>query len=203
MIDNTGHIKLGDFGSACRVGHSATASSSALDTVGMDGTAEYLSPEVIAGHARTPACDWWAVGCVLFQLLAGRVPFFHNDRQKLFAAITSGAIDFADEMPDTARHIIQLFLERNVAQRLNPDSEQGFAQVCQHRLFDGMHLQHVAQATAPPIRTGSVAASKISMKLRQRRYSMLLTSALPQKYQYQTVSLDTIAEEDDQDLLDH
>jgi hypothetical protein len=88
-------------------------------------------------------------------------------------------------------------------QRLNPDSEQGFAQVCQHRLFDGMHLQHVAQATAPPIRTGSVAASKISMKLRQRRYSMLLTSALPQKYQYQTVSLDTIAEEDDQDLLDH
>jgi hypothetical protein len=41
------------------------------------------------------------------------------------------------------------------------------------------------------------------MKLRQRRYSMLLTSALPQKYQYQTVSLDTIAEEDDQDLLDH
>ena len=37
------------------------------------GTQDYVSPEVLAGEASgvTKACDLWALGCILYQLLSG------------------------------------------------------------------------------------------------------------------------------------
>mmetsp|Transcript_25513 Transcript_25513/g.101677 ORF Transcript_25513/g.101677 Transcript_25513/m.101677 type:complete len:438 (+) Transcript_25513:92-1405(+) len=40
-----------------------------------EGTAEYVSPEVLQGEPTTTACDLWALGCVVFQLATGELPF--------------------------------------------------------------------------------------------------------------------------------
>lgn len=39
------------------------------------GTAEYVSPEVLANEPATPGVDMWAVGCMAFELLVGEPPF--------------------------------------------------------------------------------------------------------------------------------
>ena len=39
------------------------------------GTAEYVSPEVLEGESTTTKCDLWALGCLVFQLSTGRLPF--------------------------------------------------------------------------------------------------------------------------------
>jgi serine/threonine protein kinase len=36
---------------------------------------DYLAPELAEGNEATPLCDVYALGCTLFELLAGRVPF--------------------------------------------------------------------------------------------------------------------------------
>ena len=41
----------------------------------MAGTVAYLAPEVIRGEEPTPASDLYGLGCVLFECLAGAVPY--------------------------------------------------------------------------------------------------------------------------------
>jgi serine/threonine-protein kinase len=71
MITSDGTIKLTDFGIAKDL--DATALTATGRTL---GTAAYMAPEQIRG---TPAVshktDLYALGCVLFQLLTGRLPF--------------------------------------------------------------------------------------------------------------------------------
>ncbi len=39
------------------------------------GTPDYLSPEIVAGKPYDHACDVWAIGVMLYELLVGTAPF--------------------------------------------------------------------------------------------------------------------------------
>jgi len=67
---DTEKVKVTDFGIARAVGDSTlTATGSVL------GTAHYLSPEQASGGTIGPATDQYATGIVLYEMLAGTVPF--------------------------------------------------------------------------------------------------------------------------------
>jgi eukaryotic-like serine/threonine-protein kinase len=69
IVDDEGRAKVTDFGIA-RAG-----ASDMTETGSIMGTAQYLSPEQAQGHAVGAASDLYAIGIVLYELLAGRVPF--------------------------------------------------------------------------------------------------------------------------------
>jgi eukaryotic-like serine/threonine-protein kinase len=64
-----GDVKLLDFGIASAVNEAALTGGDLL------GTAAYLAPERVLGHDATPAADVYALGVLLYELLAGRPPF--------------------------------------------------------------------------------------------------------------------------------
>jgi eukaryotic-like serine/threonine-protein kinase len=70
LLTEDGHVKVADFGIAVTLG-----ATSFTRTGTVMGSAPYLSPEQARGDAAGPASDQYALGIVLYEMLAGRVPF--------------------------------------------------------------------------------------------------------------------------------
>ncbi|MGH3250471.1 MAG: protein kinase domain-containing protein [Trebonia sp.] len=70
VLLDAGQVRLADFGIARIVGESpATTTGTIIGTIG------FMAPEVISGDEPTPACDVYAVGITLYELLTGVQPF--------------------------------------------------------------------------------------------------------------------------------
>ncbi|KAJ3109047.1 hypothetical protein HDU97_009165 [Phlyctochytrium planicorne] len=67
LIDLEGHIKICDFGAADR---KVEDGSNAFI-----GTGVYMAPEVVLGCLYYKSVDWWGIGSLVYELLAGQAPF--------------------------------------------------------------------------------------------------------------------------------
>jgi serine/threonine-protein kinase len=98
LLGPNGEVKLADFGIARRLddlAHDLTAAHTVL------GTPRYTSPEQLAGQPATPASDIYAVGVVLFEMLAGVPPFEGPSASAVAAAHQAAPIpDVAAWRPD-------------------------------------------------------------------------------------------------------
>lgn len=85
LIDQ-GNARLVDFGLA----HTSAERSA---TGGVSGTLAYIAPEVLRGHAPSPASDLYAVGVILYELLTGKHPFHTRDTVTFIQQILTEAPD--------------------------------------------------------------------------------------------------------------
>jgi len=72
LLGGAGMVKLADFGIAKRFDD---IEESVTSTGFVVGTPRYLAPEQAMGESVTPATDVYAVGVLLYEMLAGRPPF--------------------------------------------------------------------------------------------------------------------------------
>ena len=76
IIDVEGMAMITDFGVA------KVTTSQGLTTAGSTvGSPKYMSPEQWSGKASSMS-DQYAIGCVVYELLAGRVPLLKGKRSK-------------------------------------------------------------------------------------------------------------------------
>lgn len=87
LLDAAGRLKISDFGLSC-LPEAKGRSMAALRTT--CGTPNYVAPEVLRGEGYDGrAADVWSVGCILYVLVAGSLPFDEPQLCALFAAINS------------------------------------------------------------------------------------------------------------------
>ena len=72
MISEQGVVKVMDFGIARALDDSAATMT---QSQGVVGTAQYLSPEQARGETVDMRSDLYSAGCVLYEMLTGRLPF--------------------------------------------------------------------------------------------------------------------------------
>jgi len=81
MFGKEGEIRIVDFG---------LAQESKKNIQQMAGTPYFMSPDVLNG-SYGQKCDIWSLGCVLYMLVAGELPFDGTSRAEVFEKIKSGA----------------------------------------------------------------------------------------------------------------
>ena len=82
FIQEDGTVKIMDFGVA------RLTTASITGTGNIVGTADYMSPEQVQGAKVDGRSDLFSVGCLLFELLAGRRPFHAESLMAIFYKIT-------------------------------------------------------------------------------------------------------------------
>jgi hypothetical protein len=84
FLTSRGIVKLGDFGIAAKLAHSAAVARTQI------GTPLYLSPEICQERPYGRATDIWSLGCVLYEMLMLRPPFSANNLPALVNKILKG-----------------------------------------------------------------------------------------------------------------
>jgi serine/threonine-protein kinase len=94
FITRDGVVKLLDFGLA----HTADSRMSGAGAVG--GTVAYMSPEQACGEPADERSDVWALGVILFEMLAGVRPFSAPDARGTIELILRATPDLRAACPD-------------------------------------------------------------------------------------------------------
>jgi eukaryotic-like serine/threonine-protein kinase len=86
------------------------------------GTAMYMSPEQVrASHSVDARTDIWALGVILYEMLAGRAPWMGTPTQVAAAIVTEDAPDVRAfcQLPNDVAFILQKALQRRPEHRFN------------------------------------------------------------------------------------
>lgn len=114
FVTRDGVVKLLDFGLA------RTADSRMSGPDAVEGTVAYMSPEQATGQRADQRSDIWALGVILFEMLAGVRPFAADDPRVVIDLILTREPDLRLARPDLAPGIADLvhrMLEKRPAGR--------------------------------------------------------------------------------------
>ena len=144
MLDQTGFVKMVDFGLAKIVRNR---------TWTLCGTPEYLAPEIVLSKGHNKAVDYWALGVLIFELVAGVVPFSGDDNMAIFNQILRAktSIKFPVGLTPSCKKIISDFLHVRINGRLG-NTTKGIEAIKDHAWFHQYNFQELlARKVTPPI----------------------------------------------------
>lgn len=140
LIDRDGHLKITDFGFAKIVRDK---------TYTLWGTPEYLAPEIIQSNGHDKNVDWWALGILIFEFLAGYPPFYDENPWEIYKKIIEGYFEFPSNIDSKAKDLIKNLLKLDPNERLG-NGKHGSANVKKHKWFRGVDWELVQNREIPP-----------------------------------------------------
>ena len=111
LISFEGEVKVIDFGLARSSVQLAPRSG------GERGTPEYLAPEILTNKGHGKGVDWWTVGILLYEMIAGIDPFNDDDPMAIYQNILRGVIKFPRKFDRDARSLVKHLLQADLSKR--------------------------------------------------------------------------------------
>ncbi len=116
MLTEGGRAKIMDFGLA-----KLSWSADLTRTATIMGTAAYMSPEQVRGQQADLRTDIWSLGCTLYEMLTGKMPFEVPETQAVFYAILNteppSIRSRKGDIPEELDRIVSKAIHKNPAGR--------------------------------------------------------------------------------------
>ncbi|XP_020490875.1 protein kinase C iota type [Labrus bergylta] len=153
LLDSEGHIKLTDYG-MCKEGLRPGDTTSTFC-----GTPNYIAPEILRGEDYGFSVDWWALGVLMFEMMAGRSPFDivgssdnpdQNTEDYLFQVILEKQIRIPRSLSVKAASVLKGFLNKDPKERLGCHPQTGFADIMGHPFFRNVDWELLEQKQVVP-----------------------------------------------------
>lgn len=114
--DDDAPVKITDFGLASLRPNPETKMTTACGTPG------YVAPEVLKGKDYGKEVDIWSLGVILFILLCGYPPFYHQNTEELYKNIKKGKYSFNEKywghISADAKHLVKRMLTVEPRERI-------------------------------------------------------------------------------------
>ncbi|CAK1364859.1 unnamed protein product [Cercospora beticola] len=155
LLDRHGHIKITDFGFAKEVPDI---------TWTLCGTPDYLAPEVVSSKGYNKSVDWWSLGILIFEMLAGFTPFWDSGSPlKIYENILKGRVKYPPYIHPDAQDLLSKLITADLTKRLG-NLHGGSKDVMNHAWFaevtwDRLAKKDIDAPYVPPVRGGAGDAS--------------------------------------------
>jgi serine/threonine-protein kinase len=150
LITEDGRVKITDFGIARAL--STIRPGETTDVVW--GSPQYYSPEQAAGEHPTPASDVYSIGVVMFEMLAGRLPFVASTQQALAMLHLREEPPllsmFNPQVPEALERIVHKVLAKEPSARYRTADQLGRILLSYRQQGDGLTAPQTLSEGTPP-----------------------------------------------------
>ena len=108
LIGTDGYLKLTDFGFAKQIENR---------TFTLCGTPEYLAPEILQNQGHGKPVDWWTLGVLIYEMIAGIDPFADDDPLLIYQNILKGELHFPKGFDNDAKSLVKHLLVNDLSKR--------------------------------------------------------------------------------------
>nr|XP_038948281.1 G protein-coupled receptor kinase 4 isoform X8 [Rattus norvegicus] len=130
-----------------------------LPTAGRDLKPENIllddhAPEIISHEKYTFSPDWWGLGCLIYEMIAGHSPFRKYkekvNREEMERRVKTETEEYSERFSENAKSICSMLLTKDPSKRLGCQSD-GASAVKQHPIFKDINFSRLeANMLDPP-----------------------------------------------------
>ncbi|KAK5900341.1 hypothetical protein CgunFtcFv8_025305 [Champsocephalus gunnari] len=146
LLDDNGHIRISDLGLAVRLSEGSLAR-------GKVGTAGYMAPEVIGHKHYGQSVDWWGLGCLIYEMTAGKPPLRkkgeHPKAAEMERRIQNQPLEFGEKFGKSVKNLCSSLLNKDPSERLGCLASGG-KDVQDHRFFRKVNFRMLEAGLVEP-----------------------------------------------------
>lgn len=139
LLDDHGHIRISDLGLAVHIPEGETIK-------GRVGTVGYMSPEVVENERYTFSPDWWALGCLVYEMIEGQSPFQQRKkkikREDVERLVREVQEEYSEKFSEDAKDICKQLLAKDPSERLGCLGG-GASEVKCHPMFNSINFKRL------------------------------------------------------------